>query len=56
MYDDIKNDRSKKVEKDIGKFKSIRDMFNAAQNAEDTELTDRQKLRARQKNKDYDLV
>lgn len=56
MYDDIKNDRSKKVEKDIGKFKSIKDMFNAAQNAEDAELTDRQKLRARQKNKDYDLV
>lgn len=56
MYDEIRNNPSKKIEKDIGRFKSFRELFDAIENAEDVELSDRQKLRQRQKNKDYDIV
>ena len=56
MYDEVRNDNSKKIEKDIGKFKSFRELYDAIKNAEDVELSDRQKLRKKQANKDYDLV
>lgn len=56
QYDKLKNDSSKKIEKDINKFKSLKDMYTAVKNAEDVELSGRQKLRRRQANKDYDLV
>ncbi len=56
MYDEIKNDNSKKIEKDIGKFKSFRELYDAISSAEDVELSDRQKLRKKQANKDYDIV
>ena len=56
QYDKLKNDNSKKIEKDINKFKSLKDMYTAIQSTEEIELSDRQKLRKRQKNKDYDIV
>lgn len=56
IYDKIKNDKTKKIEKDISKFKSVRAMFDAIENIEDAELSDRQKLRLRRANDNYDKV
>ena len=56
MYDEVKKDPSKKIEKDIGKFKSFRELYDAISNAEDVELSDRQKLRRRQADQNYDIV
>ena len=56
LYDATVKDRAKKIEKDTGKFRSLSDMETAIENAGEAELSDRQKLRQRQANKDYDLV
>ena len=56
MYDEVRNDSSKKIEKDIGKFKSFRELYDAIKNAEDVELSDRQKLRRRRADQNYDIV
>lgn len=56
MYDNTVKDRTKTIEKDTGKFKSLSDMQTAIENAGEAELSDRQKLRQRQANKDYDIV
>ena len=56
LYDTTVKDRTKKIEKDTGKFRSLSDMETAIENAGEAELSDRQKLRQRQANKDYDLV
>jgi hypothetical protein len=56
VYDNTVKDRTKQIEKDTGKFKSLDDMQNAIENAGEAELSDRQKLRQKQANKDYDLV
>ena len=55
-YDAVKNNRAKKVEKDISKFKSIKDMFDATKQAEDVELSSRQKLRQKRADENYDIV
>lgn len=56
LYDAAVKDRTKKIEKDTGKFRSISDMQTAIENAGEAELSDRQKLRQKQANKDYDIV
>lgn len=56
QYDSLVKDRAKQIEKDTGKFKSISEMQNAIENVGEAELSDRQKLRQKQANKDYDLV
>jgi hypothetical protein len=56
LYDATVKDRTKKIEKDTGKFRSLFDMETAIENASEAELSDRQKLRQRQANKDYDIV
>lgn len=56
LYDAAVKDRTKRIEKDTGKFRSISDMQIAIENAGEAELSDRQKLRQKQANKDYDIV
>lgn len=55
-YEEYKNDRTKVIEKDIMKFKSVQDMANAIKNAGEAELSDKQKQRQTKKDKPYDLV
>ena len=56
VYDSYKNDRTKKIEKDINKFKSIDDLTNALENVEDAELSDRQKERELRNSKDVKKI
>lgn len=55
-YDKYKNDRKYEIEKDINKFKSLADMTRANADVKNAELSNRQLVRERQKNKDYDIV
>lgn len=55
-YEEYKNDRTKVIEKDIMKFKSVQDMANAIKNVGEAELSDKQKQRQAKKDKPYDLV
>ena len=45
LYNEYKNDRTKEIEKDINKFKSIEDLADAVRNVGEAELSDRQKER-----------
>ena len=57
LYNDYKNDRTKDIEKDINRFKSITDLYDALRNVGEAELSARQKERElRNAYKDAELV